>query len=389
MNNRNPRPRTLRAGLPAFAYYYTVGSVGFWIPLYAKMLGWPYKEVTLLSTIYFLALTPMTFLTGFISDAIGRPNIVVALGMLGNAISTLFMPFTKSFSILALLRGVQAVSLATSLPIAIGALSTIYGPRKGVSIVAIFNGSGMVLGALIGAFLLPVIGFAPVFLSATLLSFVAFISMLKWELRVEAKGTKGVLKGLKRIPFKVLIAVFAIATRTFFSGGVFSILSVIFKKVLGLSVFATGIALATNPLFQAISTPFVSRAIAKREIYTYSLGIASTSIVFYLYVYSLGLPSKLKTLGIIGAQALLGVVYAFIMISGNTYIISRSPEEIRYTASSLFTLAFDAGWIVGTAVAGPYMDVHGPIAWVKLSVVGCIGAGLLALVAAFLERREA
>lgn len=383
MNNETPKTSTLRVGLPAFTYYYTIGSVGFWIPLYAKMLGWPYKEVTLLSTIYFLALTPMTFLTGFISDAIGKPNIVVAMGMLGNALSTLFMPFTKSFSMLALLRGVQAVSLATTLPIAIGALSTIYGPRKGVSIVAIFNGIGMVLGALIGAFLLPIIGFAPVFLSATLLSFIAFISMLKWKLRVEARGTKGVLKGLKRIPFRVLIAVVAIALRTFFSGGVFSILSVIFKKVLGLSVFATGIALATNPLFQALSTPFVYKSVSKREIYTYSLGIASTSVVFYLYIYSLSLPSRLKTFGIIGAQALLGVVYAFIMISGNTYIISRSPEEIRYTASSLFTLAFDIGWIAGTAVAGPYMDIHGPMAWVKLSIVGCIGAGLLGLMAGF------
>jgi len=52
------RETLLRAALPAFTYYYTVGSFGFWLPLYLKGLGWDYRFVTWAATAYFLALTP-------------------------------------------------------------------------------------------------------------------------------------------------------------------------------------------------------------------------------------------------------------------------------------------------------------------------------------------
>jgi MFS family permease len=382
---RTKKIAELRAAIPAFIYYYTVGSVGFWIPLYAKDLGWPYKEVTLLSAIYFLALTPSTFLTGFIADAVGRPNVIVSIGMLGNAITTFLMPFTRSFSLLALLRAVQAISLATSLPIALGILSRAYGTLRGVSIVAVFNGAGSTLGALMGSLLLPHYGFLPLFLSASILSLIAFVAMFNWRVPYKAVGTRGVLRGLKRIPLSVYIAASSLAIRTFFSGGVFSVLSVLFKRVLNLSVFVTGIALAVNPLTQALASPLISKAVKRRELYTYSIGLASTSLVFYLYLKALGLPYSLRTAGVLGAQALLGVVYVTIMISGNTYIISNSPEEIRYTSSSLFSLTFDLGWILGSSVAGFYMDVHGPMSWVRLSLIGCVVAGLVALSAKLFE----
>jgi len=380
--------KTFRAGLPAFAYYYTVGSVGFWIPLYAKSLGWPYSEVTLLSTVYFLALTPSTFMAGFLADAVGRPGLIVALGMIGNALSTSLMAFVKSFPLLSSLRALQGVSLATSLPIAIGALSKMHGTRRGVSIVAIFNGVGLALGAVAGALILPRLGFAPLFLSSTILSILAATVMFGWSPPYRSLGVSGVLRGLRRVPLSVYVAALSLALRTFFTSGVFSILSVLFKKVIGLSIVATGLALAVNPLTQALVTPLVSRAVANREIYTYSIGLMSTSAVFYLYLKAFELPAGLKLVGVLSAQALLGLVYDTIMISGNTYIISRSPEEIRYTSSSMFSLSFDVGWIVGSAVAGVYMDIYGPMSWVRISLIGCIVAGLLALVAKPLELRS-
>ncbi|MEB2835793.1 MAG: MFS transporter [Desulfurococcales archaeon] len=376
------RAAIVRAALPALAYYYTVGSFGFWLPLYLKSLGWEYRLVTWAASAYFLALTPSTLAAGLLADLTGRPGTLVCLGLLANAVGIEgVVAFHGSPALVYAFRALQGVGLATALPIALGSLSLLAGVRRGVSITALTSSLGMAVGSLAGGAILPALGFPWLVHSAALLSVAAAAASCRWRPPARLPGGRGVLGRLREVPLGVYIVALALVLRNAFASGVFSVLAVVFNMVFGVSILWTSIALAANPLAEFAATPLASRVSRGREALVYSLAIMGTSLVFYLYLHASTAP------GVLGAQVLLGVVYIHIMVAGNNYILSRTPEEIRYTASSIYSLSFNLGWIIGTLVAGPYMDAHGPRAWIRLAAIGCVAAGLLALAAGLTDRR--
>ncbi|MCE4598688.1 MAG: MFS transporter [Desulfurococcales archaeon] len=363
---------TIRAGLPAFTYFYTVGSIGFWISLYAKELQWGYTLINLLATVYFIALTPSNIVAGILADITGRPGLLLTLGMAGNGVTSLLMPHTEHPITLLALRAFQGISLATSLPLALGSLSILYGVRGGVAITVLFTGSGMASGALAGGLLVQYFGFTHLFYSTALISFVASLLSLGWE-PPPLERPRSITESLKKMPPSYIAVITALAMRNTFSSGVFAIVSIYFTKHVGLDSHVTGLALALNPVTQAITSLLVSRYISGRELIYYSLGLSMTSIVFTLY-YIANDPITVLT-----AQLLLGASFGTVMVSGNMYLISNAPRELRYTASSLFSFAFNLGWILGTVIAGPYMDVHTPESWIKVAIIGTLASGIVGI----------
>jgi MFS family permease len=376
------REALLRAALPAFAYYYTVGSFGFWLPLYLKGLGWEYRFVTWAATAYFLALTPASIVAGILADVTGRPGTLVCIGLLLNATGVGgVVAFHSSIAAVYAFRILQGLGLATALPITLGSLSLLAGVRRGVSATALTSSLGMAVGSLLGGFMIELSGFPLLAATAAALSTAAALPTCGWKPPQALGRGRRALRHLRRIPLGVYLILAALIIRNAFASGVFSVLAVIFNMVLGISILWTSIALAANPIAEFLATPVASRVSKGRETLVYSLGIAGTSLVFYLYLHAS------SALGIIGAQLLLGIVYIHIMVSGNNYILLRSPEEIRYTASSLYSLSFNIGWILGTSIAGPLMDVHGPGYWIRLSLIGCLVAALLPLLVYVHEAR--
>ena len=150
-------------------------------------------------------------------------------------------------------------------------------------------------------------------------------------------------------------------------------LSIIFSLRIGLNIVETAIALALNPLAQMILGLAGPRLVRGWELYAYSIGLASTGLSFLLYLYST------SPLDVYTAQILLGAGFGLASVAGNIYIISNSPREVRYTASSLFSFAFNLGWILGTSVSGAIMDAMGLDAWIKASVPGTILSSLAAI----------
>ncbi len=371
----------LRAGLPAFAYFYTVGTVGFWLPLFAESLGMSYTGIQLLATVYFLFITPSTLLAGIAADVTGRPDLIIVAGMLANAASTALMPhLTGTYELLAL-RAVQGLSLATSIPVALGSLSLTLGVVGGVTATLMFSGLGMVTGSVTGGYLLSRYGFAPIFYVAAAISVAAGLLALGWRPGIVVRR-ENIVEALKRLPAPVAVVVGALVARNFFASGVFATMSILFSDVKGLGPVETGFAMAVNPAFQVAMSLVLGSLVLGRELYLYSLGLAATGLVFQLYLHASGLQ------GILLAQAVLGTFYAMVMVSGNTYIINRAPREIRYTASSLYGFAFNLGWVLGTPVAGAFMDRYSLEAWVALASFGCAAAGLLALAAKTLDARR-
>ncbi len=347
---------------PVFAYMYTVGSVGFWLPLYAKINGFTYLEVQLLATVYFIVIAPSVLIAGWLSDRTGRPGEIAFLGMILNAVAVALMPsIMRPFPLMAD-RVIQALGLSTAAPVALGALSLVLGVSRGVGSSAFIMASGMAIGSIVGGVLVEYLGFPALFYSASIISIIAGVMALTTEFP-RVRGERGLLFALRRVPLSAWIVLLGLLFRNTLATGVYAILAIIFHQIVGLTILETALALSINPIVQAFFSLQVSRLAEGRELPIYSLALASTSIVFTLYYFS-------KTLILIlVAQVVQGIVYSTISVSGNMYVISKTPEEIRYTASSLYSLFFNIGWITGTLTAGIYMNIFGPVSWIRLSII--------------------
>ncbi|MCE4599958.1 MAG: MFS transporter [Desulfurococcales archaeon] len=355
------RVKTAVYGVPVFAYMYTIGSVGFWLPLYVKLHGFSYLEVQLLATVYFIILTPSTVIAGWLTDKTGRPSIIASTGMLLNAASILLMAHIVEPLPLMAVRVVQALGLSAAIPVALGALSLALGVSQGVGSNAFIMASGMSLGSVLGGLIIEYLGFKPMFYSAAAISLIAaLISHATDYPRVQSRIDFS--EALRRIPASVWLVLAGLVGRNTLATGVYSILAILFNQILGLSLVETALALAVNPIVQSLASLYIPKRVEGRELALYSLGISSTAIVFMLYYIT----DNIATAAI--AQTVQGLTYALINISGNVYIISRTPSEIRYTASSLYGFAFNLGWVLGTLAAGAFMQRYGPIAWLKLAI---------------------
>jgi len=364
-------------GMPAFAYMYTVGSVGFWLSLYAKELGFSYTTIQLLATVYFAFITPATILSGILADKTGKPGLIAGAGMLLNGAATLAMAHLTEPGPLLATRALQGLGLANAFPIALGALSLAVGVRGGVGSTAMIMGVGMAVGSVAGGVLLELYGFKALFYSAALVSIAAGVVALRS--RYPSPGPRPrLLEALRRVPRSVWAVLAGLLARNIMATGVYSVLAVIFNQVMGLSLLETAVALSLNPIVQAVSSRRIALWASGREVLVYSLGIVGTGIVFLIYLLSGTL------LPVLAAQVIQGLSFAAINVAGNMYIIERSPDEIRYTASSLFGFFFNLGWILGTLAAGPVMDAYSPRAWLALAsmVIPVVG------VATFLAARR-
>ena len=374
------RIEVLLAMLPAFAYFYNVGSVGFWLPLYLRELGWSYTLINLTASAYFVAVTLATPLAGLLSDATRRPWLVLTLGMTIASATSFILPHTSGALLIAV-RAIQGAGLSAGIPVALGGLSLLKGVRRGAALTAAASGLGMSTGAASAGVLASLYGFTPIFYAAGVVAAVsAATSAIAWRPPPPPKGG-GVFWGLRRVPWEVLAAMATLVVRNFFASGVFSILSIIFSRLIGLGYVATGLALAVNPLVQSINSYLIQGLVRGRALMLYSMGIAGTALVFQGY---LAAESAWQVLAFQVAQ---GFFYSTTVVSGNVIMVSLSPKEIRYTASSFYSLAFNTGWILGTLASGPAMDALGVETWVNLASMGVALASLGPIIIAWRSRR--
>lgn len=369
-------PGKLAYSLAVFTYMLNVGSLGFWLPLYAKSLGFTYTMVTSLSTIYFSVLLPATLASGVLADVTGRPKELVAGGIVLAGLTSLGLAHAASYTSLAALRALQALGLSMILPLSVGALTRTLGVREGVRLSAALQGAGMASGAAVAGVLYGKAGWPAVAYTYTAVALVAASVIVASEPPPKPSrpvGLGDVAGALRRAPTGVKVVLGVLLARNTFATGAFSILSIIFSRMVGLTAIYTGIALAVNPAVQTLAAGPSSRLSRGREVAAYAIGIALTGVVMHAYAHAS------SALQVMAAQALQGLSFSIINVAANNYIISRMPEEVRYTAASLFPLAFNAGWITGTAIAGPFMDALGVREWLFIAGLGCYTLGLATL----------
>ncbi len=366
--------KVVTAGFPAFAYMFTVGLVGFWLPLYLKRIGYPYGELQDVASVYFAALSIGSLLAGVVTDKVRRPGLVAFLGMMGNAIVVYLMYYYTGYKQILALRILQGLSLSTAIPVALGSLSHIVGRSRGVGLTSLFMASGMAIGSLLGGVLVEGTGgFKAVFYTGAFISGLAAVIALRIEVPGLAGQKSRILEGLSRLTRRVKGVVAGIFLRQLFATGVYAILAPLFRDLLGLSLLETAVALSVNPVVQGVLSLPLSRRLEGRAGTLYSLGIALTGGVFTLiYLASMVSVESLRALVAYASMILQGTAFAMVNISGNYIIISDLPREIRYTASSIFNLFFNIGWVTGTLVAGAYMRRHAPLSWLPITSLGVV-----------------
>jgi MFS family permease len=368
------------AGLPAFAYMFTVGSIGFWLPLFVKEeVGYTYLETELIATVYFASLALGGVLAGYMTDKSEKPNLTAFAGLAINALVIYLMPRVPSFSSMLVLRIVQGLGLSTAIPVALGSLSLLAGETLGVGFTSLFMSTGMAVGSLFGGIIIHSEGYTSLFDITAVLSLAAALASLQIRVPRRRQPRISFKELFHHVRGRVSVVLLGITLRQVLSTGVYALLVVYFKTLLGLNLIETALALSINPVVQGILSIPLSRYASKRGETMFSLGILLTSLVFTL-IY---LASKIPWLAY-ASMVTQGIAFAMVSVSGNYIVISSLPEKIRYTASSLFNLGFNLGWIIGTAITGIVLVYIEPLRWLLIASGSLI---LLSLLIFLLFRR--
>jgi len=125
--------------------------------------------------------------------------------------------------------------------------------------------------------MIEVSGFPLLSATAATLSIAAALLTCRWRPPQALGRGRRALRHLRKIPLGVYLTLIALILRNTFTSGAFSVLSVIFNMVLGISIIRTSVALAANPIAEFLATPLASKVSRGREALIYSLGIAGTS----------------------------------------------------------------------------------------------------------------
>ncbi len=142
------------------------------LPLYVAVLPAPSVRVAetvrvgFLLAIYGVVATIVQPLSGMLSDHLRRHKLMIQLGLLAMAGSTLSFDFADSFLHLLLLRGVQGIGMALTVPAAMALLTmgTARETRGGsMGIYTTARMTGLALGPLIGGALHDLWGFSAAF----------------------------------------------------------------------------------------------------------------------------------------------------------------------------------------------------------------------------------
>ena len=364
--------RLLIAGFPAFSSMFTVGSVGFWLSLYVQeVLGFSHSQTEALATAYFIALATGSVWAGASVDQTGKPWLFASIGLLLNAASITGMYLVRGFTPMLALRLVQGLGLSTSIPVALGSLSLIAGESRGVGLTSLFMSTGMALGSLVGGLIIGFAGYWALFASASLLSLLG--ALVSTQIRVARVTRPPSVRELARLlSGPVLVVLLGILARQTLATGVYALLSVYLRRLLGLTLVQTAVALTINPIVQGVLSLYVAEKSKRHASLLYPLGILLTSVVFImLYKSSHNAPLAYA------AMVLQGVSFALVNVSGNYLVITGLPREVRYTASSLFNFFFNVGWILGTGLTAAVFREISPLSWLPLSSAGLTVVALL------------
>jgi MFS family permease len=364
-------------GLCVFSSTLGIGIVSPLLPLYVKDMGATDIWLGIIVAAYFASNSIATPIAGRLSDRRGR-KILLTIGLVAYSLVSLGYVFAHTPAHLALVRLVQGLAGAVTVPIAMAYLGDLSpkgeeGKWMGYANAAFFSGFGF--GPLMGGILTEHFGMTVTFLTMGGLNLLAAIIALAFlpevtprgrggddspQLSFKKMGASGIIKGL--FSFRLVQALG--------QGGITAFLP-IFAAAIGLSTSLIGILLTVNILSVTAVMP-LGGVIAdrfSRKTLTILGGILSAILLVAIALTG----DFIQLLVVLLIQ---GIGVALSMPAATALVVEEGRKFGMGSTMSVFYLAMGIGMALGPIISGGIAEAV-DVSWVFYfgAIMGFIGTG--------------
>lgn len=406
MNNRVQKWAVLiAAALSTFIVSYMSSAVNIALPSIGKELQMDAASLGLINTSYFITVAMFLLPFGRLSDIHGRKKILIC-GVLIYTVSSLWLSFCSSPTVLLILRCAQGSGSALIFATGIALVTSVFPIEERGKALGFMAGVGHIgssLGPALAGLLTQQFGWRSIFMVTVPLSLVALVlvlSQIKGEW-ITAKGEEFDLKGsliysfalvgiiygfsiIPAVPGIIITAagvsgliafvrwetrvsypilnislftknrVFAFSNLAQFIvfGGTFAVaflMSMYLQYIQGFSPQTTGLILIATPIVQSSFSPLAGRLsdrIEPRIIASIGITIITAGLLLCSF---LGEGTVLWY--ILGSLAVLGLGFAFFISPNNNAIMSSVDYKIYGVAAAALATVRQFGLMFGMAVA--------------------------------------
>lgn len=328
-------------------------------PLFASKLGASWVEIGLMGSVWGILFTVSAFLTGRISDRVGRkPVLAMSSGL--SALAALFFLRASSVSQLIAIRGLEGVAWACFWPPMEALATETAEPDKAgrsIGLVTTVYSFAFLIGSFVAGYLTSLFGFAFSYATYLVLASLAVVAVLFVEAPDHAGGPKPMPVGrlMSRLFSRTLISGNLLgASFTFGAATVWALLSV-YAAGLGIPVLWIGAAFSLFWIGRILGAAFAGgasdrygrRSVAQLAMITGSVGFLVLGLAFDLSVLSVG---------VLLTGVSIGAVFPV-----NVAIIADGIEpEFRGAAMEIYETACAVAFMIASALGGFVAEVVSP-----------------------------
>ncbi len=319
---------------------------GFAIPLSAR--------VGLLIALYGLVNTALQPLMGALSDRLGRRKAMVQVGLFLMAAATLGFIAARSFTQLIILRSLQGVALAVTIPAALALMAAITERQNRGGAMGVYSTTrmaGFTVGPLIGGVVYEHVGFEAAFCTGAGFILLGLLLVQLWveEVRVDrSRRTAGRFRVFDRQLLSASILAAGLAT--FVMAADFSMIAALeneFNERLRQSAVGFSIAfsalMVSRLLFQ-IPLGRVSDRVGRRPLIVAGLALMAPATALLGFAASTGQLTALRLVQGLGSAAIAAPALAL--------VADRSTAGGEGRQMAIVTMGFGLGIALGPLVAG-------------------------------------
>jgi MFS family permease len=330
------------------------------IPLYVAKLpapSFPIPEtvlVGLLISLYGLTNALLQPFVGAWIDRVSRRKPFIQAGLVLMAVGTLAFLFAGRFSALLLIRSLQGIGVALTIPASLALMASATEKRTRGGSMGVYTSMrmvGLAIGPLIGGFLHDHVGFNAAFYTGAAFIFLGLILVHFWVRETPDEGRARTTGAFRVLDRQLLTGgIIGLAIATFLMASSFSMMSALenqFNQRLGQGALGFGLAfsaLMVSRLVAQVPLGWLSDRIGRKPLIIGGLILMAPATVL------LGLAAT--TLQLTGFRVFQGVASAAIAAPAFALAadLSRSGGEGRQL--SIVTTGFGLGIAVGPLIAG-------------------------------------
>lgn len=349
------------------------------LPLYAQSFGVPASAVGMAVAVYGLARFFTAVPSGQLSDRLGR-RPTLAIGGIISAIGNLWCAVAGSFPEFIIARfvaGAGAGLIVTTGQIVLADITT---PERRGRMLALYQGTfifAVGIGPFPGGLLAEHYGLAAPFwaygVAALLATAVAWFAVS--ETRDMGKNAGALAAGPKRsfldqtrlLTSKIgfaLISVIVLMGAIVRTGGLFTVIPILAKDRLDLSVAAIGFALmlgSVSGLVAAYPLGWMTDRYGRKAVIVPATVISGSSMLLYCFAPSYA--------WFIVASIVWGVAISALGTAPAAYAADSAPPGMNAAAMSTFRMIADAGYVAGPLLLGLIVDLFGAVAALVVAAV--------------------